>query len=129
MNADDIMALRQRTYNTSVAWIKRVHSDLMVIRVPPDYPLPAHKPGQYSTLGLGHWEARHPECQAEEDSPKDDAKLIRRAYSISCSILDEQGKLLDRQGVNWLEFYIVLVREAAKAPGLTPRLFLLKEGD
>ena len=32
---------------------------------------------------------------------------------------------------NWLEFYIVLVRKSDKAqpPGLTPRLFLLKEGD
>jgi len=58
-------------------------------------------------------------------------KLARRSYSISCSVLDEEGRLLDREQVDWLEFYIVLVRESFKTvpPALTPRLFLLREGD
>ena len=80
---------------------------------------------------MGQWEPRSPGCQEETPRPADDAKLIRRAYSISNSVLDEQGKLLDFD-VNhapWLEFYIVLVREAAKAPALTPRLFTLNQGD
>jgi ferredoxin--NADP+ reductase len=56
--------------------------------------------------------------------------LIKRAYSISCSLLDEQGLLLRANQANYLEFYIALVRpSAAGAPALTPRLFALGEGD
>lgn len=103
----------------------------MILRVKPDTPLPKHKPGQYTTLGLGYWEPRFPGCQAEELSPKDEKKLARRAYSISCSILDDDSRLLDRTDVDWLEFYIVLVRESDRPqpPALTPRLFMVSEGD
>src|SRR5205807_9284684 len=89
------------------------------------------KPGQYSTLGMGFWEPRFPGCQVEELDPKDESKLARRAYSISCSVLDENRQLLDIDHTDWLEFYIVLVRESEKKqpPALTPRLFLLREGD
>ncbi|MFO0821600.1 MAG: hypothetical protein U0792_00405 [Gemmataceae bacterium] len=43
----------------------------------------------------------------------------------------EAGKLYDPASTDWLEFYIVLVRENAdgRVPALTPRLFALKEGD
>jgi ferredoxin--NADP+ reductase len=102
----------------------------MILRVKPDGQVGTHRPGQYSTLGLGHWEPRVAGCQTETPKPGDESKLIRRAYSISCSILDEAGNLPDRTGQPWLEFYIVLVREADKAPpALTPRLFALKQGD
>jgi ferredoxin--NADP+ reductase len=130
MNPSEFDDLRKKNYNATVVWIKKPNPDLMIVRVRPDYPLPVHKPGQYSTLGLGAWEPRVPGCQHENLKPGEDARLIRRAYSISCSVLDEEGHLLDRTGVNWLEFYIVLVREAEKekAPALTPRLFGLNEG-
>jgi ferredoxin--NADP+ reductase len=38
---------------------------------------------------------------------------------------------LDTTRTNWLEYYIVLVRESERTqpPSLTPRLFLLREGD
>ena len=41
------------------------------------------------------------------------------------------GSLLDRERVDWLEFYIVSGAQIGKAqpPALTPRLFLLREGD
>src|SRR5262249_60746134 len=44
---------------------------------------------------------------------------------------DKSGLAADAQTAGWLEFYIVLVREkeGPEAPALTPRLFLLKEGD
>src|SRR5262249_11168365 len=85
---------------------------------------------QYTTLGLGCWEPRFPGCQEEQLQPGDESKLARRSYSISSSVLDDHGQLLDRSQVDWLEFYIVLVREATqeKPPLLTPRLFLLREG-
>jgi ferredoxin--NADP+ reductase len=103
----------------------------MVMRVRPDYTLPAHKPGQYSTLGMGYWEPRHEGCQPETILEKDLGKVVKRAYSISCSVLDDGGNLLDRSNADWLEFYIVLVRDSdkEKPPALTPRLFLLREGD
>jgi ferredoxin--NADP+ reductase len=131
MSPEQIAELRRKWYNASVVSLHKPHSDLMIVRVQPDFPLPAHKPGQYSTLGMGFWEPRHLGCQEETLQPGEETKLAKRAYSISCSILDEQGKLLDRTNVNWLEFYIVLVRDSdrPKPPALTPRLFVLNQGD
>ncbi len=129
MNPDDWDELRKKRYNATAASLKRLHEDLMILRVRPDFPVPPHKPGQYSTLGLGQWEPRHSGCQEEVPKPGDEKKLIRRAYSLSCSILDDQGELLDLPHMDWLEFYVVLVRETDKnPPALTPRLFLLEEG-
>ena len=91
-----------------------------------------HQPGQYSTLGLGAWEPRAPGCAEEHLEPAAEANLIRRAYSISCPVMDDAlTQLWDRDGCDWLEFYIVLVRETGRPdpPALTPRLFMLREGD
>jgi ferredoxin--NADP+ reductase len=129
MTSEPIDQLRQRHYNATVTHLHLVHPELMIVRVRPDKPLAPHKPGQYSTLGMGYWEPRCADCQEEQLKPGDEDKLVRRAYSISCSILDGD-RLLNRDGANWLEFYIVLVRQAdaTRPPALTPRLFLLEEG-
>lgn len=131
LSPQQVAELRRARYNATVDWLVKPNPDLMLLRVRPDFPLPVHKPGQYSTLGMGFWEPRHPGCQEEHVTPEDEGKLVRRAYSISCPVLDDQGKLLDRSYVNWLEFYVVLVRDSGReeAPALTPRLFLLREGD
>jgi ferredoxin--NADP+ reductase len=132
MTPDEIADLRRRRYNATVVALHKVHSDLMTIRVRPDFLRPDHRPGQYGTLGLGQWEPRAPGCQEETLKPGGEARLVRRAYSISCPILGDDGRLLDVAATDWLEFYIVLVRETgdpSRAPGLTPRLFLLREGD
>lgn len=131
MTPEEIQALRAKYYNARVVELKKPNPELMIARVRPDYPLAVHKPGQYGTLGLGFWEARVAGCQPETLAPGQDSKLIRRAYSISCSVLDDEGKLLDRSNADWLEFYIVLVRDSgtAEPPALTPRLFELKQGD
>jgi ferredoxin/flavodoxin---NADP+ reductase len=131
MTSEQVAALRRQHYNATIAWMRKANPDLVVLRIHPDFALPAHKPGQYTTLGLGFWEPRAPGCQDEIPSPASggtEERLARRSYSIGCSILDEGGQLFGA-GTNWLEFYIVLVRTAEKAPALTPRLFLLKEGD
>lgn len=128
--AEECAELRAKHYNATVVLLKHRHSDLVVMRVQPDAPAAAHKPGQYTTLGMGHWEPRAPGCQDEVPKPNEDRKLIRRAYSLSCSVLDESGNLFDLVQQPWLEFYVVLVRESDKGPpALTPRLFTLKEGD
>jgi ferredoxin--NADP+ reductase len=130
MTPEQCAELKKKHYNATVVGLQRSHSDLMTLRVRPDFARPPHKPGQYSTLGLGQWEPRTPGCQDELVKPGDEQKLIRRAYSISCSVLGEDGKLLDVAGTYWLEFYIVLVRESTKGPpALTPRLFAVNEGD
>jgi ferredoxin--NADP+ reductase len=131
MTPEQISDLRRQKYNASVARLLKVHSDLLILRVRPDAKLQQHKPGQYTALGLGYWEPRFPGTAEEDLPPTDLSKLARRSYSISCSVLDEKGQLLDRSNADWLEFYIVLVRESGKVvpPALTPRLFLLQEGD
>ncbi len=132
MTPDEIAAARARRYNATVVHLHRVHSDLMVLRVRPDFPRPAYKPGQYVTLGLGNWEPRTPGCQDEQLADEDHAKVVRRSYSISSSIYSSQGILRDMTQDDWLEFYVVLVREGesgGRVPALTPRLFELNEGD
>ena len=130
LSPDDIDALRRQHYDATVVSLKFAHPDLMILRVRPDHGVPHHKPGQYTTLGLGHWEPPISGCQPEQTHPGDERKLIRRAYSISSSILDDEGRLLDHERVGWIEFYIVLVRDPHSGrPSLTPRLFTLKEGD
>jgi len=131
MTAEQIAGWRKQSYNATLARLLQRHADLMILRVGPDYPLPVHKPGQYCTLGMGYWEPRHQGCQPETILEKDLPRVVKRAYSISCSVLDDAGKLLDRSQVDWLEFYVVLVRDSTKEkpPALTPRLFTLTEGD
>jgi len=132
MTSEDIARLRKTQYNSTVVKLAKVHSDLLIMRVKPDNPRPVHKPGQYTALGLGFWEPRFPGCQEENLNDDQLSKLARRSYSISCSVLDDNGRLMKLEENDWLEFYIVLVRgdtDTGKAPALTPRLFLLKEGD
>jgi ferredoxin/flavodoxin---NADP+ reductase len=131
MTPEQIADLRRQKYNATLTRLVKVHSDLLIMRVRPDYQLHPHKPGQYTALGLGYWEPRFPGTAEEDLPPADLTKLSRRSYSISCSVLDDDGQLLDRSDADWLEFYIVLVRESDKAlpPALTPRLFLLREGE
>jgi ferredoxin/flavodoxin---NADP+ reductase len=130
MTPEQINDLRREKYNATVVLLRKVHPELMVMRVRPDVPRQAHKPGQYGVLGLGFWEPRMPGCQEETRIP-DAVKLARRSYSLSCSILEDDGSLLDLPQTDWLEFYVVLVRktDSAEAPVLTPRLFMLREGD
>jgi ferredoxin--NADP+ reductase len=123
---------RRRGYNATVVYLRKPHPELMILRVRPDFPRPELNAGQYCTLGMGYWEPRHPGCQEELIAPADIPKIVRRAYSMSCSILDEQGQLENHTLTDWIEFYIVLVRFGGRkneAPALTPRLFMLREGD
>jgi ferredoxin--NADP+ reductase len=131
MDPGELAELRRTSYNATVAWLHKVHTDLMIVRVRPDFAVPMHQPGQYSTLGLGNWEPRYPGCQEEVLTPEQERRLARRAYSISCSVLDEHGRLADLAEAGVLEFYVVLVRdsEKEKPPALTPRLFMLRESD
>ena len=132
MLPEEIADARQRRYNGTLTWLRKPNPDLLIMRVAPDFPRPPHRAGQYCSLGLGNWEPRAPGCQEESLKTADESKLVRRAYSISCSILDDAGELLAIDRTDYLEFYVTLVREGsdpAKPPALTPRLFMLRVGD
>ena len=113
-------------YNATVTAIQRVHEDLLILRVRPDGNVPAYEPGQYTTLGLLTDERRFGETEHADD---DRHRLIRRAYSISCPMLDETGALVTDINRQFLEFYIALVRKDSDSPpSLTPRIFAMDIG-
>ena len=110
MTVEEIADLRRRRYNATVVLLAKPNPDLMIMRVRTDFLKPPHRAGQFTSLGLGMWEPRFPGCQEEVREAGDESKLVRRAYSLSCSVLGDDGRLLNLDEENWLEFYIVLVR-------------------
>ena len=133
LDAKDAAALRDKLYNATIIERIDVNPDLARFRVKPDIPIPEFEPGQYVALGLGNWEPRLEGTQQEKVPEKRLSKLTRRAYSISCPMLDQTGKLAPVNSIDYLEFYVTLVRHASSPnnnpPALTPRLFCLREGD
>jgi len=121
--------LREKHYNAVITVFESTHSDLWVLRVRPDHGETSHLPGQYASLGLGHWEERIDDAVDPELDERWE-KLIRRSYSISSRIFDEHGYLAGHADSDELEFYIVLVPPTPdNVPGLTPRLALKRPGD
>lgn len=101
-------------YNATVE-IHRNNKISTIFRVYPDFPIRKFIPGQYGSLGL--------------INDKGD-RLIKRAYSISSSIIDlSTNKLQDQRRIKYLEFYINRVKEHNKREQITPKLFKLKTGD
>ncbi len=122
--------LRAAHYNATITRLHRAHESLWVLDVTPDQPIEPYAAGQYATLGLGYWEPRIDEVR--EAIPDEQLrKLARRSYSISSSILDGAGNLLDPVARQAVEFYVVLVeKDWQEHPAvLTPRLFLKDVGD
>jgi ferredoxin--NADP+ reductase len=127
--AEQIASLRARHYNATLASFDKVHSDLAILRVVPDGGLVPFVAGQYVSLGLGNWEPRVEGIDSETLDAAQRQRLSKRAYSISCSLLDDAGSLRRVQEFPFLEFYVALVRHAARRPpALTPRLFALTPG-
>lgn len=125
--------LRAKYYNATLVRRIDVHSDLARFCVQTDAPIPRFQAGQYVALGLGYWERRVQPSQNEQLAPAKQRKMVRRAYSISCPMIDDRGNLAACEDLDYLEFYVTLVRQAddgqGKPPALTPRLFHLREGD
>src|SRR5438128_1239404 len=123
LGPNQIQELRTKHYNATLTKFQLVHHELGFFTIKPDKGVAPHRAGQYLTLGLGAWEARVAGTASDLKQPEDALKLIRRAYSISHPILDDQGKLLPADR-DVLDFYIVLVGSSASGgpAGLTPRL-------
>jgi ferredoxin--NADP+ reductase len=126
----DIHQLRSAHYNATLVAALPVHPDLRIFRVIPDGGLPAFEAGQFVSLGLGNWENRVDGVDEEQVDAAHYQRLAQRAYSISCSLFNEQGEVRRAPEFPYLEFYVALVRHGQKRPpSLTPRLFVLEPGD
>jgi len=132
LTASEAKELREKHYNATVVAVDRIHQSLLRIRVESDEGALEMQPGQYTTLGLGGWENRY-DHESTIQNEKVFRKVIKRAYSISCPMIDEAGRLTTCGELPDLEFYITLVDrsddEDPKRPPLTPRIFALEVGD
>jgi ferredoxin--NADP+ reductase len=129
LSASEIAQLRAEHYNATLAEVISIHSDLAILRVSPDDGPLEYLPGQYTVLGLGNWEPRVPDVQAELLADEQTRQVVKRAYSISSRMLDNQGRLLRPSDSGHVEFYVTLVRAARPhPPALSPRLFALRQG-
>jgi ferredoxin--NADP+ reductase len=127
--AETVAELRRSHYNATVTKLIVIHEELRIIRVVPDSGVPNIEAGQYLSIGLGNWEPRAPDTQPETLAREHLQKLCKRAYSVSCSLVFKDGQLLRVNEYPYLEFYVSLVRRAARhPPALTPRLFMVDEG-
>ena len=133
LDAEEASQLREKHYNATIVERIDANSDLARFRIRPDNPIPPFDPGQYVALGIGNWEPRLEGTQEEVVPEKKLRKLTRRAYSISCPVLDHEDRVAPVDSLDYLEFYITLVRAAdspdTKPPVLTPRLFNFEVGD
>ncbi len=133
LDSAEASQLREKFYNATI--VERIdHTEnLARFRIRPDAGVPSFEPGQYVTLGMGNWEPRLPGTQPEEVPEKKLRRVTQRAYSISCRLVGDDGKVAPVDSVNFLEFYITLVRTSGspdKAPPvLTPRMFNIGVGD
>ena len=130
LDEDEMEALRAEHYTATISYLKKTHEDLWIFGVAPDAGPLAYQAGQYTTLALGFWEPRIDDLTEDLDDEQR-RKLARRSYSVSSSMLDDNGELLDPAEETAAEFYVVLVQSDWQGTPavLTPRLFLKDEGD
>lgn len=127
---DEVARLRAKHYNASIVGVRDVNPGVRIMQVRPDWGRLDFQAGQYTVLGLGEWEPSIGERSAATLGEAQDGQLIRRAYSVSSSMLDESGKVLPPSASPYLEFYVTLAPAGdPQRPRLTPRLFHLRAGD
>ena len=121
---------REENYNATITSIREHNPDLWVMRIKPDEPVEPFEPGKYTTLGLGFWEPRADDASEDfAEDPGQRNKMARRSYSVSSSIVNENGDLVEPHP-DEIEFYIVQVApEQDEIPALTPRIFAKEVGD
>ena len=106
--------MAKEIFNATVIQRVELNPGLIIVRVKANGPFFDFRAGQYTVLGLTGSSPRATFSEPETEPPPPE-RLIRRAYSISSSSKKDE----------YLEFYISLVRSGE----LTPRLFVLQEGD
>jgi len=129
VDADRARELASTHYNATITSFDTAHNELWRIKLRPDREAIAHQAGQYCSIGLGYWEPRADDAVDDGLDNKRD-KLIRRSYSISSPIFDQNGYLVDGAATGEIELYIVWVQpDEIRVPALTPRLALKHAGD
>jgi len=117
---------QKQLYNASIKIVYRDEAK-MLFRVYSDAIKIKYFPGQYGALGLY---SDHPRIDKLKNSMIQEPILVKRAYSLSSSILDDNNQLINQNGVDYYEFYIDLVLEKdTPKPRLSPRLFVLNDDD
>lgn len=117
---------QKQLYNASIKIVYRDEAK-MLFRVYSDAVKIKYLPGQYGALGLY---SDHPRIDKFKDSMTQESILIKRAYSLSSSILDDNNQLINPNSVDYYEFYLDLVLEKdTPKPRLSPRLFMLNDDD
>src|SRR6476620_10152207 len=116
LNESEVSQLRQKHYNAQIVERTDVHDELAILRVRPDHGITEFAPGQYSVMGLGKWEPRLPGCEEEHLDENELRRIVKRAYSFSCSVLDENDRLRRPSEFPYFEFYVVLVRQGEEHP-------------
>jgi len=112
-------------YNASVKVVDR-NEQKIIFRVYPEDLKIKYRGGQYGALGLNASEKRIDGKLINLDGNK----LIKRAYSVSNSLLDEDDNLALPENSDYYEFYVDLVSQNDdEKPRLSPRLFSLNDGD
>jgi ferredoxin--NADP+ reductase len=129
VDADRSRELAATHYNATITSFDTAHNELWRIKLRPDREAIAHQAGQYCSIGLGYWEPRADEA-IDPGLEKRRDKVIRRSYSISSPIFDDNGYLVDSSATDEIELYIVWVQpDGTRVPALTPRLALKNAGD
>lgn len=129
VDVDRARDLASTHYNATITSFDTAHNELWRIKLRPDREAIAHQAGQYCSIGLGYWEPRADDAVDVGLDKKRD-KLIRRSYSISSPIFDDNGYLVDGAAGGEIELYIVWVQpDETRVPALTPRLALKDAGD
>ena len=132
-----VIRVKDQHYNATVESIRFVHDELCILRVKPDESISTFEPGQYLTLGLLDSAPRVDDASQTPDPPgvtDHKPKLILRAYSVACTMLNDHDQLLTCDQYNYQEYYISRVtipddwEHHPPRPRLTPRLFNLGIG-
>lgn len=109
--------------------VKIIYRDTqkMIFRVFPDEPRLNYRAGQYAALGLYAVRKDEPPAAVPDGS---EGTLIKRAYSVSSSLFDENHNLLTPGQSDYYEFYVDRVpADETQKPRLSARLFALKDDD
>lgn len=125
----DAAALRRAHYNATAVFVRRVHDELIVLRVRPDRAIAPYEAGQWISVGAGAWEPRAAHAGAHEPPVEEWANLIRRPFSIGSPLVTAGGEALwPADDDDFYEFYLALATGPSRIGMLAARLFAFEPG-
>jgi len=120
----DVDALRREHYNATIVHVRRVHAELVVLRIQPDAAIPPYEAGQWISVGIGRWEDGLGTSAAPAHDAAESDHIARRPFSISSPLLDEAGEeLRSKSDETFYELYFGLGRNAPRGGPLPAHLF------